>query len=167
MLNEIFGVFWALSTFYLANISYWLCLLDAWTTVLGTLRLFLKFIPTQLVKPVLRLCLINGRPNSGLYHKKKEKGKEMPFVITCQNSFKVDADICPNYDWNQQHSQSLHHWQKAPHVAHTFTLLGYLYPMGNHLLSRYKSSESYLNDYFSFPTPFRRKSAASAWKVQV
>lgn len=54
------------------------------------------------------LCLINGRPNSGLFLKRKKKA----FVIICQSSFKVDTDRSPIYDWNQQHSQSLHHWQE-------------------------------------------------------
>lgn len=142
---RFWGVFWALSTFYLASISYWLCLLDAWTTVLGTLRLFLKFIPTQLVKPVLRFCvsLMEGLILDFTFFFFFFNDKEKPFVITCQNSFTVDADRSPNYDWNQQHSQSLHHGQEVPHVAHNFTLLGYLYPVGNHLLSQYKYLESY------------------------
>ena len=89
--------------------SYWHCRLDSWTTVLGTLRLCLKFIPTQLVKPVLRFCisLMEGLI-LGFFLKEKKKA----FVIICQRSFKVDTDRSPIYDWNQQHSQSLHHWQE-------------------------------------------------------
>lgn len=89
--------------------SYWHCRLDAWTTVLGTLRLCIKFIPTQLVKAVLRFCvsLMEGLI-LGFFLKEKKKA----FVIICQSSFKVDTDRSPIYDWNQQHSQSLHHWQE-------------------------------------------------------
>ena len=89
--------------------SYWHCPLDAWTTVLGTLRLCIKFIPTQLVKAVLRFCvsLMEGLI-LGFFLKEKKKA----FVIICQRSFKVDTDRSPIYDWNQQHSQSLHHWQE-------------------------------------------------------